>query len=221
MRAPDGNPRREPDRQPRREPGPAHYMIAAVLVAVTAVAWPARPGEEAVTPPPDRIEAAPRFPQPGSVARDFALPRLSLDAPFSTTDTLRLSDYRGRYVYLDIFGSWCLPCQKKYPEMARISEQFERAGAVVIGLLLEDSPSAAASWFRDQGGLSYPFVVLDDETTRSWDLIGAPMGFLVSPDGHIERRCVGCTRGSNTIETMLELVRRRRWVTAPRDRTGD
>ena len=209
------------DKPQRRGPANVPYLIAIVALAVAVVAWSSRAPDDQREVGPTSTNAAPQFPQPGSVAHNFALPRLSLSEPFETSDTVRLSDYAGQYVYLDVFGSWCLPCQEKYPEMETIADQFEEAGGAVVGMLLNDSPSLAASWFREQGGLTYPFVVLDNETSRTWNLVGAPMGFLIAPDGRIEARCVGCTRGTHTIEGMLEIVRRRRWATQRGERSGD
>jgi thiol-disulfide isomerase/thioredoxin len=146
------------------------------------------------------------FPQVGSVARDFTLPLLHPNRPWVRSDSLTLSDLRGRWVYLDVFGTWCGPCQAKYPVMDEVAEEVESAGGTVIGLLLNDRPEAAAAWFASQGGMSYPFLVLDEETTRRWQIRGAPMGFLVSPDGHIARRCFGCAEEGDRIEKLAATI---------------
>lgn len=147
------------------------------------------------------------FPQIGSVARDFALPLLHADEPWLRADTLALSDLRGRWVYLDVFGTWCGPCQEKYPDMHDVAREVEAAGGSVIGLLLEDRPRTAAAWFAEHGGMAYPFLVLDDETVRRWRIVGAPMGFLVSPDGRIARRCVGCAEEGDRVDDLAKLIR--------------
>ena len=154
----------------------------------------------------EALRSAP-FPAPGSMAREFALPALQSETPFVGADTVRLSDFAGRYVYLDVFGTWCIPCQQKYPDMFGIAADLDDMGAVILGLLLEDAPEAAAEFFAENGGQAYPFLVLDDETAREWGLTGAPMGFLISPEGRIERQCFGCARGSSRIETVPAAVR--------------
>jgi thiol-disulfide isomerase/thioredoxin len=153
------------------------------------------------------VQANAPFPGRGSLAQDFSLPVLLSDTPFVGTDSVRLSDYSGQYVYLDVFGSWCIPCREKYPDMFGIADEIHEAGGVILGLLLENPPEAAAEYFAENGGQAYPFLILDDETSRDWGLTGAPMGFLISPEGRIERVCFGCKRGASRVETVPRSVR--------------
>jgi cytochrome c biogenesis protein CcmG/thiol:disulfide interchange protein DsbE len=147
------------------------------------------------------------FPGRGSVARDFTLPVLAAESPWIGADTMRLSDLRGRWVYLDVFGSWCLPCTVKYPKMIEIARTLEHDGVAVVGLLLDERPQAAAAWFAANGGMAYPFLLLDDRTATEWGLTGAPMGFLISPEGRIERKCYGCSTGADAVDGLPRTVR--------------
>jgi thiol-disulfide isomerase/thioredoxin len=187
---------------PTRIPRALSVALTAVVLLGAAVAirveGPSTSAEDTGPSP---------FPAPGSTVPDFALPVLGTEAPYLGEDTLRLSDLAGRYVYLDVFGSWCLPCQQKYPHMFDIADELNEIGAVIVGLLLEDSPEDAARYFGSHGGQAYPFLMLDDETVRTWGITGAPMGFLVSPEGTLERLCFGCQSGGSRVETLPEAVR--------------
>lgn len=152
-------------------------------------------------------ERAPAFPRPGSIPPGFALPLLESEAPWVGADTVRLSDFLGRWVYLDVFGSWCPPCRRKQPKMLEITSELEERGAVVLGLLIGDRPQAAAEWLEANGGMTYPYLVLDERTERTWGLTGAPMGFLISPQGRVEHLCFGCSGGPNGVETLPDAVR--------------
>lgn len=152
-------------------------------------------------------ERAPAFPRPGSIPPGFALPLLESEAPWVGSDTVRLSDFLGRWVYLDVFGSWCPPCRRKQPKMLEIASELEERGAVVLALLIGDRPQAAAEWLEANGGMTYPYLVLDERTERTWGLTGAPMGFLISPQGRVERLCFGCSGGPNGVETLPDAVR--------------
>lgn len=182
-------------------------LLDVVVDAATAEldAWDAPRNARAAAR--DVTSRTARFPEPGSFARDFALPVLAADEPWTGRDTLRLSDFRGRWVYLDVFGTWCLPCTQKYPKMTEISRALADDGVAVVGLLLEERPHAAAGWFAANGGMAYPFLLLDDETTREWGLTGAPMGFVISPEGRIERKCYGCSTGADALEALPRTIR--------------
>jgi hypothetical protein len=143
---------------------------------------------------------AAEFPLVGSYAQDFTLP-VFVPASANLADSVRLSDFDGRWVYLDVFA--------KYPEMQRVATELQEEGAVVVGLLLAEEPQTALDFFEEAGMPSYPFAVLDEHTAAQWAITGAPMGILVSPEGRIERRCLGCSSDAERIGTLPEFVRAR------------
>lgn len=64
----------------------------------------------------------------------------------------KLSDFRGRYVLLDFWGTWCPPCIRLLPELQRVHEQFRGRGLVVLGLPShEESPDAPRSVLAKHG----------------------------------------------------------------------
>lgn len=216
---PNGSPAERPDRgAPSRVTRPR--LAAGALGAVLCLAWAGMlapramqhvsPAEAGGDIEADVSHGRPRavgpFPAAGSLAPDFALPRLHTATPFLRADSLRLSDFEGRWVYLDVFGSWCPPCRSKYPDMIDIARRLGASGAAVIGLLLNDDVEVATRWFESNGGMAYPFVVLDRETVRDWEITGAPMGFLISPEGRVVYRCYGCSRGEESVARLPERV---------------
>ena len=107
--------------------------------------------------------------------------------------------------YLDVFGTWCLPCQAKYPASAEVARELEAMDVAGLGLLVQDTPGAARRWFSENGGMHSPFAMLDDKTAAKWGVTGAPMGYLISPEGRVERRCFGCD-GRWSMEKLPEFV---------------
>ena len=101
---------------------PARAMPARVAVAAVLVAWA---GVTALDRGTDQTSSRPLweeraagpgivpFPQVGSRALDFTLPVLHAEAPHIRSDSVTLSDLQGRWVYLDVFGTWCAPCRAK------------------------------------------------------------------------------------------------------------
>lgn len=65
--------------------------------------------------------------KPGQQAPDFAL-----RSPMGKV--YKLSDYKGKYVVLDFWASWCPDCIKELPEMRRMYQEFAKKGVVFIGV---------------------------------------------------------------------------------------
>jgi thiol-disulfide isomerase/thioredoxin len=180
-------------------------VLGACACTAVVLAAAACRSEPAAAP----ADEAARFPAPGSQPPELHLPELIMEHPWVGPDSVLLADLRGTWVYLDVFGSWCLPCRERHPEMLRVAEELRADGAHVIGILLEDRPETAARWLREHGS-TYRFLVVDGRTARSWGLTGAPMGFLISPEGTVVRACQGCARGQHAIEGLPEELRRLR-----------
>ena len=151
---------------------------------------------------PERV-TVPVFPEIGSAARDFELPTLTLEAPYDTGSTVRLRDYRGFVVILDVFGVWCPPCLEKYPAMAAIAEEYKGRGVHFFGILLNSSKRQSANWFRENGGLAYPFLVDQGfDVKKRWRLGGAPAMFVIDQEGFIAARCLGCQTGPLSVDSL-------------------
>jgi thiol-disulfide isomerase/thioredoxin len=83
------------------------------------------------------------------------LQNLSGDSLLEQGKTLKLSDYEGKIVVVNIWGSWCPPCRTEAPEMQKIQD----AGtAQVLGLdVKETSPDHGRDFMVDRG-LNYPSI---------------------------------------------------------------
>jgi len=152
------------------------------------VAYACEHGVDAEEPPPPPV-----FPEPGTAARDFTLPQLTLEPPYDDGVPITLSDQRGSVIVLDVFGTWCAPCLEKYPAMAELAHDYRSENVQFVGILLNDSPERAAKWFRAQGGLAYPFLLEEgSDIEATWGLYGAPRMFVIDQRGLIVGRCAGC-----------------------------
>ena len=68
-----------------------------------------------------------------------------------------LSDWRGKVVVLHFWGSWCSPCQKELPDLARLVKKLEQDKRFVIATTqMRESPGTAWSWLKRKG-LALPF----------------------------------------------------------------
>ncbi|MEE4218862.1 MAG: TlpA disulfide reductase family protein [Xanthomonadales bacterium] len=83
---------------------------------------------------------------------DFSLERLG-------GGEVALSDYRGDWVVVNYWATWCAPCVKEMPELSELHS--ERDGLVVLGLAFEDVDDADFFEFLETSPVSYPILKID------------------------------------------------------------
>jgi cytochrome c biogenesis protein CcmG/thiol:disulfide interchange protein DsbE len=115
----------------------------------------------------------------GERAPDKALPRLE------GSGTQSLSDYRGKWVLVNFWASWCPPCRDEAPTLERFYERNRDRNFVVLGIDQRDLTDDGRKFVRDKG-LTYP-QLRDGEGERAdaFGMTGLPENFLVDPKGRL------------------------------------
>jgi len=104
-----------------------------------------------------------------------------------------LSDYRGKWVLVNYWATWCPPCLEELPELEVFHSNSEGT-AVVLGVNMEDIDKDKLEAFVSEQFLSYPILLAGGQPTRSQTLggiDGLPTSYLISPEGEIVARQVG------------------------------
>jgi thiol-disulfide isomerase/thioredoxin len=83
---------------------------------------------------------------------DFVLPALE-------GGEVAVADYRGQWVVLNYWATWCAPCRKEIPELSRM--HTERADITVLGLAFEEIDDSALNAFLAEFSVSYPLLRVD------------------------------------------------------------
>ena len=108
---------------------------------------------------------------------DFSLPDIDGKAQ-------KLSDYRGKWVVVNYWATWCPPCISEIPELVDFHETHKNKDAVVIGVDFEKIDTAELREFVDSYFMSYPILRMDPAPKSHLGVIsGLPTSFLVSPEG--------------------------------------
>jgi len=127
---------------------------------------------------------------PSGPAPDPAAPAFSLPVLGQSGQQISLSDYAGKPLIVNFFASWCEPCQKETPLLAR----FYRAehGRVAIVGLDENDTQANATSFTHKEGVGYP-VGFDPEVTAAsaYGVAGLPQTFFLDARHRIVDRVFG------------------------------
>ena len=101
-------------------------------------------------------------------------------------------DQRGRWVVLNFFASWCVPCLEEHPELAAFDAAHRAEGdAVLVSTTFDDNAADAREFFEEHGG-SWP--VIDDPENSigvAYGVAQVPETFVISPNGTVVQRYAG------------------------------
>ncbi len=118
--------------------------------------------------------------QMGTVAPDWSVHDLS-------GKSVRLSDFRGKYVFFDVWAAWCGPCVNEVPGIQKAHESYGDRVAV-IGINIDRIINAPKE-FSDEKKLTYTQLWADkefnSEIARQYHIHSIPATFLVDPEGRL------------------------------------
>ncbi|MDE5675183.1 MAG: TlpA family protein disulfide reductase [Muribaculaceae bacterium] len=122
-----------------------------------------------------------KAPQAGEMAPDF-----TLATPLG--DSISLSDYRGKYVLIDFWASWCRDCRKENPAVVELNRKYAGDKFAIIGVSMDKDKEA---WLKaiEKDGLTWTQV----SELKGWQSVPAPAyeikwiptNFLIGPDGKV------------------------------------
>lgn len=149
-------------------------LIAVVIVLATSDSASIRSATEAANSP-----------LLGRAAPDTAGPTID-------GDTFELTDHRGRWVLVNFFATWCVPCRKEHPDLIRWQQRHARTGdASIVGVVYNDNLDAVRRFRREEGG-DWPMLTdKDGSIAVSYGVIAVPESYLISPDGIVVTKIVG------------------------------
>lgn len=118
---------------------------------------------------------------------------------------IRLSDFRGKYVFLDFWATWCGICVQELPYVIKASENFSREELIVIGINCDRDVEALEAYVQ-KNNLPFPQVFdQNGEIKKLYKVSGIPRNFLIDPHGKI---IAGDLRGRNLHRKLVSVVKK-------------
>jgi len=170
-------------------------LCAAVLPAQTVETVPASA---------DASSARIAGPQPGELAPDF-----TVSGPDGRE--MKLSDFLGKVVMLDIWATWCGPCVAAMPHNSELAAKHAGDGLVVLAVCASDTRENYDGWLK-RNAAKYRFLTAHDRAGRdwkssvfntTWGVTGFPTIFVIGRDGRVVGTATGGGTGENPGVTRL------------------
>jgi thiol-disulfide isomerase/thioredoxin len=150
--------------------------LRAIVAALAVAAWPAcvaDPGDDGV-------------PAGGTPSLDFVLKDMH-------GKEVRLADFKGRPLLLNIWATWCTPCKLEIPWFVEFAEKYKAQQLAVVGISVDDSPEDIRKFASDYKvnytmlvGLGHDdlFAIYDPESVY-------PYSWLIKADGTVAAKALG------------------------------
>ncbi len=144
-----------------------------------------------------------RLLKPGRQAPDFEL--LSVDG-----SRIKLSDYRGKVVWLTFWRVGCPPCRQEMPYLEGLHKKYDGKGLVILGFDFADDRQIACDFLR-QHSVTFPNIVDDSEEAIKAGFIAygaraAPVNYIIDREGKIAAAWIGYDENSpHGVEVLAKL----------------
>lgn len=97
----------------------------------------------------------------------------------------RLNDYRGKWVLVNFWATWCPPCIDEVPDLVALHEAHKKTDLVVIGVALESTEKSVKA-FVAKRNVTYPIVLGDyDMAEQVGQIEVLPTSYLYNPQGEL------------------------------------
>lgn len=114
---------------------------------------------------------------------------------------VKLSDYKGKLIYLDFWATWCAPCRYSFPWMEQMQQKYGEMGFEVIAVSLDGKRDVIERFLKQQ---QVSFTVVQDnhmKTANAYGVSAMPSSFLIDGNGEIVFKHFGF---NNTHKSILE-----------------
>jgi cytochrome c biogenesis protein CcmG/thiol:disulfide interchange protein DsbE len=192
-----------PPRERRRLAGPIAAVAAVAAVIALLVVGLLNKGVD--TSIKDALAAGERPPAP-----ELTLPVLIAgDGIGPVGSRVSLAALRGRTVVVNIWASWCIPCETEAPVLDEVARHYRARGddrVLVLGIDVRDLSDDARSFWKEFD-LSYPSLRdRSDDAAGRFQTTGVPETYVIDPEGRIAYRQIGEVRRAGEMIRLLDEI---------------
>lgn len=108
-----------------------------------------------------------------------------------TGKQVKMSDYRGKKVFLNFWASWCPPCKEEAPVLQRFSEEQDDVVVLGVNVTTDEKIPGDEKKFIEKYGLTFTNVYTQDEMFNSFFIPSFPTSYIIDEDGIILEQLIG------------------------------
>jgi len=171
---------------------------APLVVLVCAVGAPAL-AQQAGNTKSAALKSDAAKPSTPAVKADYG----KYDFSLTTLDgkEIRLSDYAGKVVLVNLWAPWCGPCKIEMPGFAKLHEKYRDQGFEIISVAVQTNESAVRDYLQK---FEMKWAVgLNDDVAKKYATYGLPDNYLFLPDGMMTRHFIGYTK-EEVLEPLIQ-----------------
>jgi len=135
-----------------------------------------------------------------ALKKGSAIPHIAYNDP--SGNKVDIDSFKGKYVLVDFWASWCGPCRKAIPEIKQLYSKYKESGFEVLSVSV-DTDNAAWRKAMSEENMPWAQVLSPDKnkTLSSFMIIGIPTLYLIDREGKIVEKYTGF---SAKLKTQLE-----------------
>lgn len=115
---------------------------------------------------------------------------LDFEATTTTGEPVAGTSLAGRWVLLDFWGTWCIPCLAAFPKLQRLQDEHPEQ-LTVVGLAFFSGTGEEVAAFAAEHGVGYTIWMGEERTIDKFEVIAFPSYFLIDPEGTVVLEIVG------------------------------
>ncbi|BAV06953.1 Peroxiredoxin [Filimonas lacunae] len=129
-------------------------------------------------------------------------------APDTTGKAVSTRDFKGKYVLVDFWASWCKPCRAENPNVLKAYEKYKDKNFTVLGVSL-DNEKAKEAWLKAIHDDAMPWTQISDlkgwssPAAELYDVHAIPQNYLLDPSGKIVAKNIRGEQLHTALETIL------------------
>lgn len=123
---------------------------------------------------------------------DPPFPAPDFDLALLEGESATLETYKGEFVLLNFWATWCPPCIEEMPYIEAAYQHFKDRGFTVVAISSDEEGETAVTPFIEKLGVTFPILLDPDKAVSSvYGAHNLPMSFILNRDGEVVAGAVG------------------------------